>query len=88
VYQVIKLQLNSSIHQKCVTNFEFLQFSGSRPWYSLKHVSYEAENNFDCVRNTVSAPEGNRSSITTEFYDKRWVQIITVLTAICGGNLR
>jgi len=61
----------------CVTNFVFLQFSGPRLWYALKHHSHGSEDNLDCIRDLYAAPEGNRSLLTVDVYHKKWVQNIT-----------
>jgi hypothetical protein len=41
------------------------------------------ENNLDCPESLISSPEGNRSIITTDVYDIRWVHNIdSLFTAI------
>jgi hypothetical protein len=37
------------------------------------HKDNDFEDNIDCVAVTYTPPEGNVSLITTEVYDKRWV---------------
>jgi hypothetical protein len=70
------VNLNIFTLQKRVTNFVFLQFSGDRRWYFLYHTSNAIENNFECVEALVLSPEGNRSSVTVDLYDRRWVHNI------------
>ena len=53
------------------------------------HKSNDLENSFDCVEFTIASPEGDRSLVTTEVYDIRWVHNINCLfTAICSGKSR
>jgi len=58
----------------------FLQFAGYGHWYALKHTSHGTEYNFDCIRDTIAAPEGNRSLFSTDVYDKKWVHNITAFS--------
>jgi len=51
----------------------FLHFAGPRSWYFLIHHSDETENNFDCVRDGLASPEGNRSLVIADVCDIRWV---------------
>jgi hypothetical protein len=75
------LNFGSSAHQKCVTDFYFLQAAGT--WYILKHSPNALEDTLDCVVVTYGPPEGDISSITIQATDTRWVHSIECLfTAI------
>jgi hypothetical protein len=72
--QAVKIKKFHSL--ECVKNFWFLQFTGSRHWYVILHKSNDLENNFDCVEATVASPKRNRSLVTTNLYNVRWVHNI------------
>jgi hypothetical protein len=72
--QLIKIEdvIFKKLHsQMCVTNFFFLQATGT--WYFALHLPNDIENSFDCVVITYARPEGNTSLITIEAYNIRWV---------------
>ena len=75
------LNFRSSTHQKCFTNFCFLQVIGT--WYPLMHSPNDMDNEIDCIVLKVGRPEGNISLMTRRAYVIRWVHNIDCLfTAI------
>jgi len=58
------IPLRSSIPQKCVTNFVFLQFSGHQHWYRHLLKSDASDNNSDSVVTTYAVAVGNCTLIT------------------------
>ena len=76
-----RLQLRFSTHQKRVTHYLFLQYSGPRPWYVLLHSTNDVENDLHCAVIKYGRPEGNTSLITIKVYSNRWVHNVHCLFA-------